>query len=150
MPDGRFAFYGRGCIIDLQDYGYIKREGEELELVPIPRPGDPTNLVCSLKYRTILWGDRLFLSAADDLSLQRFCRAGLTANRPSNPRDTYGGYLRDSDFAKPQTGVPRLPGKVWLKFLFDELTLRSDESSLRRAIESLLPGFARKGITIAL
>jgi hypothetical protein len=138
-PDGRFAWSRWADASRPREYGYLKRNGGEIELVPIPHPGKEIHPLMTLKYRTIEWGDRLYLSTTEDRDLQRFCRAVLTPKHSTHSRDTYEGYLRESDREKPQTGLPRLPAKVWLKFLLKEMSLRNEDGSPRLALKSLLP-----------
>ena len=92
----------------------------------------------TLKYRTIKWGDRVYLSSTEDRDLQSICRAALSSIRLMNSRREHNGYLRASDREKPRTGLPRLPAKVWVKFLLDEMSLRNEDGSLRLALKSLL------------
>ena len=132
-PDGRFAWCAWGCTFDCREYGYLKRHDREIELVPIPHPGEEIHPAMTLKYRAIEWGDRLYLSIADERALRGFCREALIPNRPSRSEDTYGSYLRQSDHDKPQVGLPRVPLGVWVKFLANELSFENEEGSLRLA-----------------
>lgn len=138
-PDGRFTWSAWSCMYDMQEYGYLKRRGDEIELVPTPHPGTEVHPLMTFKFRAIRWGDRLYLSTTGPHDLGRFCRAALNPNRRANSRDTYGGYLRDSDLDKPQTGFPGLPGQVWLTFVIEELSLQNESGSLRTALESIIP-----------
>jgi hypothetical protein len=138
-PDGRFAFCSWGCTYDYREYGYLKRHDREIELVAIPHPGEETHPAMTLNYRAIAWGDRLYLSMADERVLRGFCRKALFPNRPSHSEVAYGSCLRQSDDDKPQTGLPRVPPEVWVRFLASELSLNNEEGSLKLAIDSLLP-----------
>jgi len=128
-PDGRFAWCESGCTYRSEEYGYLKRHGEEIELVPILHPGRAINPLVTSRYRTIEWGERLYLSSTDEHELREFCRMALTPNRPSKSEDLYGSFRRLSDRGKPQTGLPRVPAKVWVKFLIDEMSLNNREGS---------------------
>jgi hypothetical protein len=81
----------------------------------------------------------MYLSSTDDHDLQRFCQEALITKRATNSLGSDGGCLRVSDRKKPRTGLPRLPARVWVKFLLDEMSLRNEEGSLRLALESLIP-----------
>jgi hypothetical protein len=144
-PDGRFAYCSWGCTYEYREYGYLKRHSREIELVPIPHPGEETYPTMTLRYRTIEWGDRLYLSVADERELQGFCQKALIPNRPWHSLGGYGSYLRESDRDKPQTGLPRLPPEVWVRFLASELSLNNEEGSLRLALDSLLLKIPREG-----
>jgi len=129
-PDGRFALSAWGCVPpDFQEYGYLKRHGEEIELLPIPHPGradEPLDdePLTTLRYRAVPWGDRLYLLfVADPAELRDLCRAALTPNRPSTPSEPCGPFLlRHPHRAGPPTGLPRLPLAAWASFLADELS----------------------------
>jgi hypothetical protein len=57
-----------------------------------------------------------------------------------------GALLCESDLEKPRTGLPRLPARVWLKFLFREASLRNQDGLLRLGIERLLGRRTNPGI----
>jgi hypothetical protein len=120
-PDGRFAWCVGGCLPDFHEYGYLKRHGEEIELASIPNPGRGIDPVMPSRYRAIEWGDRLYFSHADEQALQEFCHAALNPARRSKSDDVHRSYLRTSVTDKPRQGLPRLPAKVWLKFLIGEM-----------------------------
>jgi hypothetical protein len=150
-PDGRFAWCAWGCTPpDFREYGYLKRHDGEIELVPIPHPGEEINPAMTVKYRAIEWGDRLYLSVADERELQGFCQKALIPNRPWHSRGGNGSYLRESDRNKPQTGLPRVPPEVWIGFLVNELSLNNEQGSLRLALDSLIPRIRRvlAGLTL--
>ncbi len=145
-PDGRFAWCAWGCVQpNPEEYGYLKRRGEEIELVPIPHPGVEVHPAVTLRYRAVKWGERLYLSVADDPSLREFCRESLTPNRPSHSEITYESLLRESDRNKPETGQPRLPPMVWVRYLIDEMSLHNENGTLRLTLGSLLPQIPREG-----
>jgi len=138
LGDGRFAWFAAGCSGPyLQEYGYLKRNDGEIQLVPIPHPGKESGMTS--KFKVIEWGSRMYLSTTDDHDLQSFCREALIPNHLTNSTETYRGCLRVSDREKPRIGLPRLPAKVWVKFLLDEMSLRNEEGSLRLALKSLTP-----------
>ena len=142
-PDGRFAWsMSTDYTPDFQEYGFLNRDGLEIQLVPVPHPGVKANFPTGSTLRVIEWGDRTYLSAAEDPGLHRFCRAALTPGRRADPRDTMDGYIcvsRIFDRAKPPTGLPRLPLKVWVEFVLAELSVRDEDGSLRLVLESLVP-----------
>ncbi len=145
-PDGRFAWCAWGCVSpDSREYGYLKRHDGEIELVPVPHPGEEIHPAMTLKYRAIEWGDCLYLSVADERELQGFCQKALIPNRPWHSLGGYGSYLRESDRDKPQTGLPRLPPELWVRFLANELSLNNEGGSLRLALDSFLPKTPREG-----
>jgi hypothetical protein len=138
--DGRYAFFEpRSGGPSYQQYGYLRRSSGEIDLVPIPHPGVEEEFPAASRFRVIEWGTRRYLCTTEDRDLQEFCRAALTPKRRASSNDTFGGYMRmrDSDLAKPLTGLPRLPGKVWAKFVLDEMSLRNKDGSLRLALESM-------------
>jgi hypothetical protein len=121
-PDGRFALCVSGCMPpDFHEYGYLKRHGEEIELVSVPNPGRGIDTLMMSRYRTIEWGDRLYFSLADEKALGEFCREALTPNRTSKSDEMSGSLLRITNSSRPREGMPRLPAKVWLKFLIGEM-----------------------------
>jgi hypothetical protein len=145
-PDGRFAWSATGCTCHLEEYGYLKRHDREIELESIPHPGREINAEVTCRYRTVEWGDRLYLSTTDEKDLQDFCRQVLTPNGRSRSSQARESYLRHADRDKPQTGLPRLAPKIWVGFLASDLSLKNDEGSLRLALESVLamiPGQGR-------
>jgi hypothetical protein len=139
-PDGRFAWNAWGCTFHTEEYGHVKRRGGEIELVPIPQPGREVNPLVTSRYRTVPWGDRLYLSLADDGELRDFCRTALMPDRPSR-KGVYGSYRRLSDGDAPPPGLPRLPAGVWVRFVADEIG--DAMSGARRAFGSLVPGLLR-------
>jgi hypothetical protein len=139
-PDGRFAWCEWGCVPPAsQEYGYLKRRDGAIELILVPHPGREVDPQVTVEYRAVEWGARVYLSTTDQGVLQRFCRAALTPHRPSNPQSIEGAYPRESDRDQPRTGLPRLPLKVWMTFLADEMNLSNDEGGLRLAFDSLIP-----------
>jgi hypothetical protein len=137
--DGRFSWAASGCTFFSQEFGTLKRHGEELELIPITHPGMETSPFMTLPYRVIDWGNRRYLSRADGHRIEAFCRAALTPQRSSS----FDVYLRESDRDKPQTGLPRLPGRIWLRYLAEELDPASEDGGLRLAIDSVRPKASR-------
>jgi hypothetical protein len=137
-PDGRFAWCAWGCVPPgSQEYGYLTRNGNLIEVVPVPHPGRDIDPEVTVTFRAIEWGTHRYLSPTGPHELGRFCREALTANRPSKSDYVQGSYLRESDRDKPRTGLPRLPSEVWVKFLIDELNLDNEEGGLRLALDSL-------------
>jgi hypothetical protein len=122
--DGRFAWCESGCRYRTEEYGYMKRHDGEIELIPIPHPGRDIDPLVTVRYRAIEWGSRLYLSSTDEHELAEFCREALTPSRPSKSEDPYGKLLRQSDRDKPQSGLPRLPAKVWVTFLASEIGIK--------------------------
>ena len=52
------------------------------------------------------------------------------------------GYIcvsRIFDRAKPPTGLPRLPLKVWVEFVLAELSVRDEDGTRRLVLESGVP-----------
>lgn len=146
-PDGRFAWIGAGCMgVQCLGYGYLSRDGGELVLLPTPRLRGEAELdnLMTTRFRSIPWGDRLYLSQVNSEQLQEFCRAVFRPDRPANFPPSYPGYLRESDAEKPRSGLPQLPAMVWAKFLLSQIGLNED-GGLRMALESLLPKNLRKG-----
>jgi hypothetical protein len=89
----------------------LKRNGEEeIEFLAVPHPGRETDPLVTQKHRLVEWGDRLYLSVADQRELGEFCREVLAPSSPSRAEDAYGPFLRVSDRDKPRMGLPRLPG----------------------------------------
>jgi hypothetical protein len=140
-PDGRFTWdfwtdYGAGS----REYGTLERHGPEFTLIPIPHPGRPTTFPVSATFRTIPWGDRLYLSTNSDRDLMELCRPALSLRRYNDDDDDYEGrigfpYLREPIDPKPRSindriayhntrpsGLPRLPARVWLLFVHREFT----------------------------
>jgi hypothetical protein len=91
--DGRFAWTERSCWIDHREFGYVKRRGDEIEFVPIPKPSGEIHRAVTQRYRTVEWGNCLYLSIADGGALERFCRDAVFPNRPSHSAETYESYL---------------------------------------------------------
>ncbi len=145
--DGRFAWRAWGCVPpDEREYGYARHRGDEIELVPIPHPGSDMDSMTTSRFRTVAWGRRLYLSDASDDALQAFCRMALIPDRPP-PEDDAGGYflLRYSDSDVPREGLPRVPLRIWAKFLAGELNPGNKQGSLRLALDSLTAKVGRKG-----
>jgi len=142
-PDGRFAWSAGGCTWTAREYGYVKRHGGQIELAPIPHLGKEIHPAMFQKFREIPWGERLYVSIADERWLWEFCRQGLTPKRLSNPRFQDQHDLRRSDGDKPQTGLPQLPAEVWLGFLANEMDLNNEEGCLWLALDSLLARIGR-------
>jgi hypothetical protein len=139
-PDGRFAWHAWGRPgPDSQAYGYLKRSEGEIEFVPVPQPGRKIHPLIILRYKAIKWGDRLYLSTTEDRDLQSICRAALTPKHATSYGGPHWAYLRASDREKPQTGWPRLPAKVWVKFVLDKMCHRDEESRRELALKSLIP-----------
>jgi hypothetical protein len=135
--DGRFIFTVSGCMPPAdREFGYLKRNNREIELVPALRAGQALHPLLPSRLQAIPWGDRLFLSTTDDQTLESFCTAGLSL-KPTMNTDYTGVYRRDSDLGKPLTGLPKLPLKVWLKFLLDEMGLRTEDGGALPAIAAL-------------
>lgn len=143
-PDGRFAFTASSCTSSEQEYGYLKWNDGEIELLPITQPGERPNPWTKAKYRAIRWGDRLYLSSTEADDIRSICRSALSPSRLGR-YVPYGLYLRESDDKKPIVGRPQLPAKVWMAFLRDELDLRNQAGSLRVALGSLIPSTPRSG-----
>lgn len=136
-PDGRFSWSAWGCTPpSLQEYGSLNRTQDSFQLEPIPHPGEETHPLVKGKFRRIEWGECAYFTFADDANLTRFCRASLTPNHPRN----FGPpiYCRESDLKKPQTSLPRLPTRVWVRFLFQEASLQNEDGLLRLGIERFL------------
>jgi hypothetical protein len=144
-PDGRFAWCSWGCVYQSEEYGYLKWHGKTIEMVLVPHPGRDTDPEFTARYWTIEWGARLYLCMANQHGLREFCRAALTPSRSTSSWYFRGSYFRESDRDKPRTGLPRLPMELWVRFLIDEMSLHDEESTLRRALDSLLPKVARSG-----
>ena len=104
-PDGRFAWeMTTDYTPPYREYGFLKRDGLELQLVPVPHPGVEANFPRGSTFRVIEWGDRTYLSAGEDPGLFEFCRAALTPQRRADPRDTMGGYICVSRIFEPRNG----------------------------------------------
>jgi hypothetical protein len=136
--DGEFTWTGPGSEQPgPQEYGYAKRSGSEIVLVPAIHPGRAFHPFLPSKLQVVPWGGRLYLSTKEYDELQAFCRPGLNLPIPENVAYLFGAvYLRESDRTKPRTGVPRLPLNVWLKFLVDELRRCNADGSPRLRLES--------------
>ena len=85
-PDGRFTFREVNCFTDYREFGYLKRHGWEIELVPVPQPGKRTHPAMTLRYRTVAWGKCVYLSIADDARWRFF--AGKLCSRTGDPFPT--------------------------------------------------------------
>jgi hypothetical protein len=125
-PDGRFAWSAGGCTFHYQAYGYLKRNGESIELVAIANPGRELHPLMSQKFRAVEWGARMYFCADEVQELQELCRTSLTPSRPCNAG--HYCYCRDSDAEKPLAGLPRLPAKVWATFVLDEIWPRDKDA----------------------
>jgi hypothetical protein len=134
-PDGRFAWSGYGCTYDHKEYGRLRRHGSEIELIPIPHPGEEIHPLMTWRFRAIAWGDRIYFASAEELP--ELCRAVLRADRPPVIHSPWI-YPRRSDGEKRPVGLPRLPLGVWVTFLLDELSLGNKEGGVRLALESLV------------
>ena len=136
-PDGRFAWCVWGCMPpDSQEYGRVKRHGDEIELVLIPHPGREVDPFVTTRFRQVIWGERRYLSSTDPLELYDICREALTPYRDSYTDDLYGPSLRVSDREKPQTGLPQFPTEIWLNFFAKEFNLRSEDENPRLTLVS--------------
>ena len=121
-PDGRFAWSEWGCMPpDTQECGHLRRQGDRIELVPLPHFGMEADPRGTARYLAIGWGSRLYLSDTAPEALREFCRAALTPADPSRPADIAGSYRRESDHDARRTGFPRLPLKVWLGFMVEQI-----------------------------
>ena len=125
--DGRFAWNPPGFKSPHTDpfdhrneYGFLKRCEGGIQFVAVPHPGAETHARMKFTYRTVKWGDRLFLTTTDEHQLQRFCRAALLANFLKNYSPPVGVYAREEDSGKAVAGFPRLPPRVWVRFLLGE------------------------------
>jgi hypothetical protein len=121
----------------------LRRHNERIELVPVPHPGTDVHPQVTVNYRPIQWGARIYLSPTDQHELGEFCRAALPLSRQAKFEYIEGSYLRESDLDKPRTGLPHLPADVWVKFVADEISLNNEQGSLRLALNSLIPRYAR-------
>ena len=139
-PDGRFAWSASEHRPPAShEYGDLRRNDGEIEFVPIRHPGEADHPLMTLKYGIIKWGDRLYLSSTADRDIQTICRAALASiGLMIDSSGTHSVYLRESDREKPQTGLPQLPAKVWVKFVLDRICHRDEDSRRELAIKSLL------------
>jgi hypothetical protein len=144
-PDGRFAWRAWGCTHYDKEYGYLKRRDGRIDLAPIPHAGKDIHEAMALNYRAIEWGDRVYLSVADECELQGFCRKALFPNRLWHCDRGAGTYLRESDRGKPQTGLPRVPPGAWVGFLANELSLNNEDGTLRILLDALLSRTRKDG-----
>jgi hypothetical protein len=136
--DGRFSFRESSCTYDWYEYGTVSRRGAEIELRPVRNLGQQFNAAVQLKYRLVEWGEQVYLSGTDDRDLMEFCRAAVAAFVPvQTSYVVYPGYLRISSGSQARSGVPRLPARVWVKFLLDQLSPRNTDSIARLALETL-------------
>ena len=101
----------------------MKRSRESIELLTIPKPGEGIHPRKIQKFRIVAWGERLYVCLDDVARLEDFCRASLSTNRAAKTES--GLSCRESDANKPQTGLPRLPWKVWVRFLLDEVAAKN-------------------------
>lgn len=120
-PDGRFAWVSQACTSQALDYGYLRREGEVIHLSLIPCPGKCTDPAMSLSYRVIPWGDSLCLTSTRDEDIAEVCRTALDPTHTRNLKDSYCVFIRDSDRDKPLAGLPKMPLKVWGRYVLFEL-----------------------------
>src|SRR5262249_3362387 len=132
------------------EYGYVKRCGDEIELVPISHPGVLINMLGILKYRTVAWGNRHYLALADERAFKDLCRKALMPNRSSRVGYKTDTFLRESDRNKSQFGLPRLPPVVWANFAIDEISLQNEAGTLRFVVDSLVSRIAPKRRTVAV
>jgi hypothetical protein len=138
-PDGRFAWCEWGCTYRYEEYGHVKLDGGDIELVSVAHPGREIHPSMNVKYRVVEWGKCRYFCEADEPVLRDFCRQALTPNRPPSSDTAYRILSRVSDRAKPQAGLPRLPLKVWARFLIDEMSLNNEKGNLRLSLDSLIP-----------
>ena len=139
-PDGRFGWIISGCTPpDFQQYGQLKRNNGEIELVR--RPGHPrgeNDSFLNSTIRLIEWDNELYLTAKEDRGLSDLCRAAMNPRYMPDWTDTFGGFVRDGDPTKPLTGLPRFPVKAVVQFVYRGLNLRNEDGILRVAsLESL-------------
>lgn len=139
LADGRFAWNSSGCTFSHWEYGVVKCQGEEIQLISVPNPGAESDPVVSQPKRLIEWGQRMYFVDTDDYHLWRFCRDSLTWNPAVDPSRSYTGMLRESDRDKGPAGLPRLPLRIWLTFLREETSLKNDENALTRVVRLLIP-----------
>jgi hypothetical protein len=141
-PDGRFVWSRiTHSTPEFQEYGYLIRDGLEIEPVPIPHPGVPANFFTGSRFRVIAWGDRTYLAGVEDGDLCNFCRATLTPGRGADPRDPMGGYIcvpRLFDSTKRPIGLPRLPLTAWATFGLHALSGPHEDGELWPKLQSFL------------
>ncbi len=135
-PDGRFVWLISGCVPpDFQQYGYLKRNEEEIELVRIPHPGFESDPALNSTLRVIGWRDELYITSRDDRGLRLLCEAALSPQSwPEWEDDISGGYVlepRSFDRAQLRTALPGIPLTAWLKFAANELRHRPEERNVR-------------------
>jgi hypothetical protein len=141
--DGRFAWSRTTDYTpDFQEFGFLRRDGSEIELIPIPHRGVEANFPRAAKFHLIECGDRSFLlDHSNEYEVRQFCRASLTGELGASARYTHGGYIRISGVAKtekPLAASPRIPLKIWMKYLAAELNPQTDDGFIRRALETVL------------
>ena len=139
-PDGRFAWSIASCVPpDFEQYGYLKRNKREIELARIRHRGAESDGTLSSTIRVLGWDGELYLTSKEDRGLGEFCRAALDLRLRSDREETHGGYkcvAGLSSVAKPTESLPRIPVKVWVKFLVDELSLQNEDGLLKLALKA--------------
>lgn len=162
-PDGRYSRHTwGGCSRsrNLREYGYLTKQDGELVLAPILRPGEDPNFMRPSNYRTIPWGDLLYLCEMDEMDIRFACQVAIhairnpTSHSKKSPKSlipdyfeysrtsdipAYFGYLRTSDRDKPHVGVPQIPAILWVRFALSEINPRNEYGSLRKALSRFLP-----------
>jgi hypothetical protein len=142
QPDGRFLWYSSGCMgIYGGEFGYVKRDKGEIELVIIPHPGHEPSWDRTTRWCVVEWDGHRYLSTTSQDELQMFCRTVLTPSHGLSCGYHHPGYLLMTDCEKRPTGFPRLSAKVWLGFLLDEIRLHNEDGLLRGVLVSLIPSF---------
>jgi hypothetical protein len=137
QPDGRFIFSSSSCTSSASEYGFLKRSGAEIELLPIPRPGMEPFWLMAFKFQIIQWGDCRYFS----FRFHKFCKGALTPYRERRAGDAYDTCIRSDDDQKIPTGFPSLPIGAWAEFLTYELGVDPEKCVARNAI-----GVARNAI----
>jgi hypothetical protein len=141
-PDGRFTWrhYTHGSP-ESQEFGFLKRNGNELELIPVPHSGVEANFPRAAKFQLIECGDRDFLlDLSNEKAVHQFCRASLTGELGAREFDARGGYIRITRVPNSEESFsawPRIPVKIWMKFLLAELNPKTKDGFLRRALKSV-------------
>jgi hypothetical protein len=143
--DGRFAWitsshhsHGHHYVYSLE-YGELRRHGDRITMVPIPRPGQEFPPEVLLPFRAVEWGDRRYLLVDTPHSLGILYKAALTPSQLRDPKSSYSGFVLRSDQEKPLTVLPRLPQKVWGAFLSAEVSLSNRFGTLRNVFDPLNP-----------
>jgi hypothetical protein len=141
QPDGRFFWYSSGCLgIYGGEFGHVKRGCGEIEYVAIPHPGHEPSWERTTRWCVVKWDGHRYLSTTAPDELQMFCRSMLTPSQGLALSCGYHhpGYLLVTGCEKPPRGVPRLPAKIWLGFLLDEISLQNEDGLIRRVLVSLI------------